>query len=171
MWSVGIVAFVLLCGYLPFDGDSATPIARDVRDRGGAGGPEFASPEWDAVSSGAVHCVRAALTYAARARASAAALLRHAWLQPPAAAATTPTAAAPPRRCAGAAPRVLAPPQAPHGRPRADVALRRLRLAASSHKPSASRSGPRASSPPPKWVAKAVGGANHPFGVETAAYK
>ena len=35
-------------------------------------------------------------------------------------------------------------------------ALRRLRLAASSHKPSALAVGSSASSPPPKWVAKAA---------------
>ncbi|RHY43074.1 hypothetical protein DYB38_012030 [Aphanomyces astaci] len=49
VWSVGVVAFVLLCGYLPFHGRSAFDSFRRIK----RGKVEFESPYWDHISSDA----------------------------------------------------------------------------------------------------------------------
>lgn len=49
IWSIGVIAYILLCGYPPFYGDSDTQIFESVR----VGKFDFPSPEWDEISQSA----------------------------------------------------------------------------------------------------------------------
>jgi calcium-dependent protein kinase len=49
IWSIGVITYILLCGYPPFYGDSDTQIFDSVR----AGRFDFPSPEWDTMSDAA----------------------------------------------------------------------------------------------------------------------
>ena len=46
IWSIGVITYILLCGYPPFYGDSDTEIFDSVR----TGRFDFPSPEWDDIS-------------------------------------------------------------------------------------------------------------------------
>jgi len=47
MWSIGVISYILLCGYPPFYGDNDTQIFESVK----SAKFDFPSPEWDAISS------------------------------------------------------------------------------------------------------------------------
>ena len=49
IWSIGVISYILLCGYPPFYGDSDSQIFDSVR----AGKFDFPSPEWDSISDAA----------------------------------------------------------------------------------------------------------------------
>lgn len=49
IWSIGVITYILLCGYPPFYGDSDTQIFESVR----VGKFDFPSPEWDDISESA----------------------------------------------------------------------------------------------------------------------
>jgi len=49
IWSIGVITYILLCGYPPFYGDSDTQIFESVR----VGNFDFPSPEWDDISQSA----------------------------------------------------------------------------------------------------------------------
>jgi len=49
IWSIGVITYILLCGYPPFYGDSDNQIFDSVR----AGKFDFPSPEWDTMSDAA----------------------------------------------------------------------------------------------------------------------
>lgn len=49
IWSIGVISYILLCGYPPFYGDSDTQIFESVR----VGRFDFPSPEWDDISESA----------------------------------------------------------------------------------------------------------------------
>lgn len=49
IWSIGVITYILLCGYPPFYGDSDTQIFESVR----VGKFDFPSPEWDDISQAA----------------------------------------------------------------------------------------------------------------------
>ena len=46
VWSIGVITYILLCGYPPFYGDSDHQIFDSVK----AGQFDFPSPEWDTIS-------------------------------------------------------------------------------------------------------------------------
>eukprot|EP00928_Gymnodinium_smaydae_P029340 TRINITY_DN22121_c0_g3_i2.p1 TRINITY_DN22121_c0_g3~~TRINITY_DN22121_c0_g3_i2.p1 ORF type:complete len:429 (+),score=110.72 TRINITY_DN22121_c0_g3_i2:313-1599(+) len=77
IWSVGVISYVLLCGYPPFSGDTDPEILRKVRD----GNFEFRSPEWDTISSGAKNLVTQMLTVDPTLRPAADELLLSPWLR------------------------------------------------------------------------------------------
>ncbi|ETV82716.1 CAMK protein kinase, variant 1 [Aphanomyces astaci] len=76
VWSVGVVAFVLLCGYLPFHGRSGFDSFRRIK----RGKVEFESPYWDHISSDAKAFISSALMVDPTARATVSDLVAHAWI-------------------------------------------------------------------------------------------
>jgi len=76
IWSVGVISFILLCGYPPFAGDTDPQILAKVKE----GSFEFRSPEWDGISSGCKNLITQMLTHDVSCRPSAAELLQNPWL-------------------------------------------------------------------------------------------
>jgi len=76
IWSVGVISFILLCGYPPFTGDTDPQILAKVK----GGSFEFKSPEWDGVSSGCKNLITQMLTLDVTCRPGAADLLQNPWL-------------------------------------------------------------------------------------------
>lgn len=58
IWSAGVILYVLLCGYPPFNGDDDDDIMRNVLKKQFI----FPSPEWDNVSEGAKNIIKRMLT-------------------------------------------------------------------------------------------------------------
>jgi calcium-dependent protein kinase len=57
MWSIGVITYILLCGYPPFYGDSDQQIFESVR----VGRFDFPSPDWDDISDEAKDFIKALL--------------------------------------------------------------------------------------------------------------
>lgn len=77
IWSAGVIAFILLCGYPPFAGDTDPQILQKVKN----GGFEFGSPEWDLISPGAKNLVTQMLTVDPALRPVVEVLLGSTWLK------------------------------------------------------------------------------------------
>ena len=77
LWSVGVIIYILLCGYPPFSGESDAQVFDRVRNA-----PlEFPSPEWDSVSPDAKDLISQLLKRKGEDRPTAAAALEHPWLR------------------------------------------------------------------------------------------
>jgi calcium-dependent protein kinase len=76
IWAIGVIAFVMLSGYAPFNGDTDREVHQAVVD----GHFDFEEQQWDDVSEEAKDFVRMLLTYDYEARPTAEAMLRHPWL-------------------------------------------------------------------------------------------
>lgn len=76
MWSLGVVTYILLCGYMPFD----APNQRDLFRRIAAGRFSFPDREWGGVSPEAKDFVASLLRVDPKARLTAEAALRHRWI-------------------------------------------------------------------------------------------
>eukprot|EP00980_Cylindrotheca_fusiformis_P027545 scaffold21033_cov168-Cylindrotheca_fusiformis.AAC.2 len=76
IWSIGVITYILLCGYPPFYGDSDAEIFDSVR----TGKFDFPSPEWDNISSTAKAFVRYLLQKDPKARPTAAQAMNHNWI-------------------------------------------------------------------------------------------
>ena len=76
VWSVGVIAYTVLCGYLPFDGKEDGETLRLVQ----AGHLEFPSPDWDDIGEEAKQFVQSMLQKDPRERPSATEALRHPWV-------------------------------------------------------------------------------------------
>ena len=77
IWSIGVITYILLCGYPPFYGDSDTQIFESVR----VGKFDFPSPEWDDISESAKDFVLQMLKKNPAQRPTAAQALKHSWIQ------------------------------------------------------------------------------------------
>jgi len=77
VWSAGVIAYILLCGFPPFSGDSDSEIFQKVR----MGCFAFPRPEWDHVTREAKEVVVQMLKLQPARRPSAAKLLAKPWLQ------------------------------------------------------------------------------------------
>eukprot|EP00602_Paraphysomonas_sp_CaronLab_P005513 CAMPEP_0185023902 /NCGR_PEP_ID=MMETSP1103-20130426/6506_1 /TAXON_ID=36769 /ORGANISM="Paraphysomonas bandaiensis, Strain Caron Lab Isolate" /LENGTH=438 /DNA_ID=CAMNT_0027556691 /DNA_START=177 /DNA_END=1493 /DNA_ORIENTATION=+ len=75
LWSIGVVCYVLLCGYPPFYGDTDAEIFASVKK----GEFDFPSPDWDDISSQAKQFIRACLKTDASKRPTAREALEHPW--------------------------------------------------------------------------------------------
>ncbi|CAE7431579.1 CPK2, partial [Symbiodinium microadriaticum] len=75
LWSIGVVTYVLLCGYPPFYGDTDAEIFASVK----RGEFDFPSPDWDDISTQAKHFIRACLKIDASKRPTAREALEHPW--------------------------------------------------------------------------------------------
>lgn len=76
IWSIGVITYILLCGYPPFHGDSDTQIFASVK----AGQFDFPSPEWDTISRDAKNFICSLLKLNPTSRFSADQALNHKWI-------------------------------------------------------------------------------------------
>mmetsp|Transcript_1949 Transcript_1949/g.3411 ORF Transcript_1949/g.3411 Transcript_1949/m.3411 type:complete len:375 (-) Transcript_1949:269-1393(-) len=77
MWSVGVILFILLSGYSPFDDDNDAALFANIKE----GRYDIDDPVWDVVSDSAKDLVAKLLTVDAGARLSARQALSHPWLR------------------------------------------------------------------------------------------
>lgn len=77
IWSIGVITYILLCGYPPFYGDSDTQIFESVR----TGKFDFPSPEWDEISDSAKDLVVALLMKDSNQRPTAGDALKMSWFE------------------------------------------------------------------------------------------
>lgn len=76
LWSVGIISFILICGYPPFNGDDNKAIHSSILK----GKYRFPVREWKGTSKEARDFIRRLLQVDTRKRMTAAEALRHPWL-------------------------------------------------------------------------------------------
>ncbi|OQR91923.1 calcium/calmodulin dependent protein kinase [Achlya hypogyna] len=76
VWSIGVITYALLSGFLPFFDQNPATMFRKIK----AGAFGFPSPHWDLVSPAAKAFVSRMLVVAPAARATARALLQDEWL-------------------------------------------------------------------------------------------
>jgi hypothetical protein len=88
MWSVGVITYILLCGFPPFYDENNAELFRQIK----AGAYDFPSPYWDEVSDLAKDLISRLLVVDPAKRLSAAEVLAHPWVA--AAQSTAPLAAA-----------------------------------------------------------------------------
>lgn len=77
IWSCGVILYILLCGYPPFNGESDTDIMKAVR----TGVYDFPVEEWATVSKEAKDLVSSMLKYDPKQRLSAKDCLVHPWIK------------------------------------------------------------------------------------------
>jgi len=75
VWSCGVIMYILLCGYPPFNADNDTEIMNKIK----SGKFSFPDEEWSHVSSEAKDLVTKMLTYKPTERVSASECLMHKW--------------------------------------------------------------------------------------------
>ncbi|GMF13310.1 unnamed protein product [Phytophthora lilii] len=76
IWSIGVITYILLCGYPPFHHDNQGVLFRLIK----AGRYEFDSPYWDDVSAEAKDLISKMLVLKPADRWSARQLLEHPWI-------------------------------------------------------------------------------------------
>jgi len=76
LWSVGVISYVLLCGYFPFYGENVGEVFKAIK----AGKFQFPSDEWDAVSPLAKDFVSRLLVVDPQKRMTAEEALKHPWM-------------------------------------------------------------------------------------------
>jgi calcium-dependent protein kinase len=77
VWSCGVILYILLSGYPPFNGESDNDIMKAVKK----GTYDFPNEEWDAVSFDCKSLIRGMLRYDPKNRLSAKDCLQHAWFK------------------------------------------------------------------------------------------
>ncbi|KAL7484310.1 hypothetical protein ACHAW6_009957 [Cyclotella cf. meneghiniana] len=77
IWSIGVITYILLCGYPPFYGDTDNQIFDSVR----TGRFDFPSPDWDGISDSAKDFICNLLKRDPSKRSTAAQALNHPWIQ------------------------------------------------------------------------------------------
>merc|ERR1712226_1001612 len=77
IWSIGVIAYMLLCGYPPFKGDSNKDILESVK----AGHFDFPSPEWDTITDSAKEFICSLLTMDQNHRPTASEAMKHKWIK------------------------------------------------------------------------------------------
>ena len=76
LWSLGVITYVMLCGFQPFDASDTDTLFRRIR----AGAYDFPEPYWTPVSPLAKDFVRALMTVDPAARLTAVQALHHPWI-------------------------------------------------------------------------------------------
>mmetsp|Transcript_20441 Transcript_20441/g.60337 ORF Transcript_20441/g.60337 Transcript_20441/m.60337 type:complete len:320 (-) Transcript_20441:423-1382(-) len=76
MWSVGVILYILLCGFPPFYEEELPALFKQIM----SGKYDFPSPWWDNISSDAKDLVSKLLVVDPKQRLSAAEVLQHPWI-------------------------------------------------------------------------------------------
>jgi len=76
LWSIGVIVYILLCGFPPFYGDNDAQMFRKIK----AGSYKFLSPYWDKISLDAKDFVGKLLVVDPKQRMDCRAALKHRWL-------------------------------------------------------------------------------------------
>jgi calcium-dependent protein kinase len=76
LWSVGVITYIILCGYPPFYGSTSDEIYNQAQE----GRLVFHSPEWDNISSEAKDFVRSLVRLNPNDRLTAGEALEHEWI-------------------------------------------------------------------------------------------
>lgn len=77
MWSAGVILYIMLCGYPPFNGKTDNDIYKKIE----VGKFEFKHNDWKNVSSEAMDLIKRMLTYDPKKRISAQEVMSHPWVQ------------------------------------------------------------------------------------------
>jgi len=77
VWSIGVISYVLLCGFPPFYGDSQKELFENIM----SGRYDFPDPEWTEVSDQAKNFIKKILVVDAEKRYTAAEALADDWMQ------------------------------------------------------------------------------------------
>jgi len=77
IWSIGVICYVLLCGFPPFYGETQKELFENIM----SGTFDFPSPEWDSVSDGAKTFIKKILVVDASKRYTAEQALNDPWLK------------------------------------------------------------------------------------------
>ena len=77
MWSVGVIIYILLCGYPPFYADNAPALFKKIMDVK----YDFDDPSWDDVSEDAKNLIRQLLVKDPKERYTAAQCLDDPWVK------------------------------------------------------------------------------------------
>ena len=76
MWSIGVILFILLCGFPPFYAEAEPELIQKVRE----GQFEFTSPYWDDISASAKDLISRCLALHPEDRPTPTEALRHPWV-------------------------------------------------------------------------------------------
>lgn len=75
LWSIGVITYILLCGYPPFYGENDTAIFKQIM----LGQFDFPANEWGSISAEAKAFIKALLNLDQHARPTAAEAKDHPW--------------------------------------------------------------------------------------------
>ena len=76
IWSIGVITYILLCGYPPFQADDQDELFDQIRD----GAFTFDDEDWTSVSDHAMNFIHSTLEVDPLKRLNAAELLQHPWM-------------------------------------------------------------------------------------------
>ena len=77
LWSIGVILYILLCGYPPFNGSNDEQIIKKVKE----GKYRTDEEEWQNISNDAIDIINKLLQYEPHNRISAADALQHKWIR------------------------------------------------------------------------------------------
>lgn len=80
IWAIGVISYILLCGYPPFFSTHGLPISPGMKQRIKAGLYNFSGPEWDRVSEAGKDLIRQCLITDPDQRATMEQLMQHKWI-------------------------------------------------------------------------------------------
>ncbi|VDO63115.1 unnamed protein product [Heligmosomoides polygyrus] len=80
LWSVGVVMYILLCGYPPFFSQNGLPMSPGMKAKIKSGQYTFPSPEWDCVSEAAKDLIKKLLKTDAAERITIEQTMQHKWI-------------------------------------------------------------------------------------------
>ncbi|VDN17030.1 unnamed protein product [Gongylonema pulchrum] len=80
LWSIGVIMYILLCGFPPFFSANGLPMSPGMKNRIRSGKYAFPSPEWDRVSEAAKDLIRKLLRTDPSERYTIEETMNHKWI-------------------------------------------------------------------------------------------